>query len=114
MSRLDTYFGDAGKFNHGVWAQVNASYGADVVTLEQVAASRVARIATCAAENPEYNLTATGAAAGWGEAALFLVVMGNKTTGDASREFVEIFFREIPTFQRPPHRSWRKKKEKKT
>lgn len=96
LSRLDTYFGDAAVFNDDVWAQVNASYGADVVTKEQVGASRLARIATCEAENPEYNLTTSGSAAGWGEAALFLIVMGNKTTGNASREYVEIFFREFP------------------
>lgn len=64
--------------------------------IEQVAASRVAREAACAAENPEYNLTTAGSAAGWGEAALFLVVMGNKTTGDAPREFVEVLFRRSP------------------
>lgn len=98
LSRLDTYFGDADSFNDPVWAQVNASYGLDVVTLEQVAASRVARMATCEAENPEYNLTTAGAAAGWGEATLFLIVMGNKTTGNASREFVEIFFRKFASF----------------
>lgn len=96
LSRLDAYFGDANDFNDGVWAEVNATYGADVVTADQVAASRVARVAACAAENPAYNLTAAGAAAGWGEAALFLVVMGNKTTGNAPREFVEVFFREFP------------------
>ncbi|KAJ4416148.1 hypothetical protein N0V82_006908 [Gnomoniopsis sp. IMI 355080] len=95
LSRLDTYFGNANDFNDGVWAQVNASYGIDTVTVDQVAASRVAREAVCAAENPEYNLTSAGSAAGWGEAALFLVVMGNKTTGNASREYVEIFFREF-------------------
>lgn len=94
LSRLDAYFGDANSFSDAVWAEVNATYGADVVTVDQVAASRVARIATCAAENPAYNLTAAGASAGWGEAALFLVVMGDKTTGNASREYVEIFFRE--------------------
>lgn len=98
LSRLDTYFGNANDFNDAVWAQVNASYGADIVTVDQVAASRLAREATCADENPEYNLTTAGSSAGWGEAALFLVVMGNKTTGNASREYVEIFFRECPSF----------------
>lgn len=103
LSRLDSYFGDANDFNDGVWAQVNASYGADVVTLDQVAASRVARIAVCEAENPEYNLTAAGSQAGWGEAALFLAVMGNKTTGIASREFVEVFFRELSALSSMQH-----------
>lgn len=93
LSRLDTYFGDADVFNDAVWAEVNSTFGLDVVTVEQTAKSRAARIAKCAEENPEYNLTASGAAAGWGEAALFLAVMGDKITGNASREFVEVFFK---------------------
>lgn len=97
----DTYFGNANDFNDAVWAQVNASYGLYVVTAEQVAASRLARVAVCAAENPEFNLTTAGSASGWTEAALFLLVMGNKTTGDAPREFVEVLFRKSPQASEP-------------
>lgn len=43
---------------------MKASYGIQTVTVDQVAASRVAREATYADENPVYNLTLAGSAAG--------------------------------------------------
>jgi hypothetical protein len=95
LSRLDTAQGDAQPFNAAVWAQTSSHFGKDIVTVEQSARARLARIETLKKTNPKFELLDGGVRAGTGEAGLFLVVMGNKVTGDAPRGFVETFFRKF-------------------
>lgn len=97
LSRKDAYSGDALNFDEEVWAGTSAVWRdtkATTVSIEAAAKGRLARIAKAKAENPEYNLTSGGEAAGLGETALFVAVMGDKVEGNARVDWVDIFFRE--------------------
>lgn len=97
LSRKDAYFGDALNFDPEVWAGTSAVWrdtNATTISIEAAAKGRLARIAKDKVENPEYNLTSAGEAAGLGETALFVAVFGDKVDGNARVDWVDIFFRE--------------------
>lgn len=97
LSRKDAYFGDALNFDPEVWAGTSAVWrdsNATTISIEAAAKGRLARIAKDKVENPEYNLTSAGEAAGLGETALFVAVFGDKVEGNARVDWVDIFFRE--------------------
>ncbi|KAG8165273.1 hypothetical protein KVR01_005548 [Diaporthe batatas] len=97
LSRKDAFLGDALNFDEEVWAGTSAVWrntNATTVSIEAAAKGRLARMAIDKVENPAYNLTAAGEAAGLGETGLFLVVMGDKVEGNARVDWVDIFFRE--------------------
>lgn len=97
LSRKDAYFGNALDFDPEVWAGTSAVWrdtNATTVSIEAAAKGRLARLAKDKLENPEFNLTSAGEAAGLGETALFVAVMGDKIEGNARVDWVDIFFRE--------------------
>lgn len=97
LSRKDAYFGDALNFDPEVWAGTSAVWrdtNATTISIEAAAKGRLARIAKDKVENPKYNLTSAGEAAGLGETALFVAVFGDKVEGNARVDWVDIFFRE--------------------
>lgn len=111
LSRKDAYFGNALDFDPEVWAVTSAVWRntkAKTVSIEAAAKGRLAAIARSTIENPEYNLTTTGEAAGLGETALFVAIMGDKVEGNARVDWVDIFFRES---RLPFAEGWTRSKE---
>jgi hypothetical protein len=97
LSRRDAYVGDALNFDPEVWAGTSAVWrdaNATTISIEAAARGRLARVAIDKAENAQFNLTPAGEAAGLGETALFVAVMGDKVEGNARVDWVDIFFRE--------------------
>jgi hypothetical protein len=92
LSRNDFYFGDNIHFNGPIWDAVKAHFTEDVITIENAANTWTDRFNTAKAANPEFNLTDTGHQNAIFETSLYLLVFGDRVEGNASTEFVDIFF----------------------
>ncbi|KAL5340168.1 Chloroperoxidase [Aspergillus crustosus] len=99
LSRSDAYFADPNPFNETVWAETASYFTTQMITVDQVAKARMARLATSKQTNPEHELSALADGFSWGECASFFEIMADGTTGTVDRDFIEYWFRNerMPT-----------------
>ncbi|KAL4861205.1 hypothetical protein BDV12DRAFT_208265 [Aspergillus spectabilis] len=107
LSRSDAYFADPNPFNETVWAETASYFTTPMITVDQVAKARMARLATSKQTNPEHELSALADGFSWGECASFFEIMADGTTGTVNKTFIEYWFRNerMPTeigWQRRP------------
>jgi hypothetical protein len=60
-----------------------------LITIQQVADARMARLATSQATNPEHSLSRLADGFSWGEMASFFEIMADGTTGTVEKKFIE-------------------------
>lgn len=65
-----------------------------MITVEQVATARMARLETSKITNPEHELSLLADGFSWGECASFFEIMADGTTGTVDKTFIEYWFRE--------------------
>lgn len=65
-----------------------------MITVEQVAKARMARLATSERTNPEHSLSLLADGFSWGECASFFEIMADGTTGTVNKTFIEYWFRK--------------------
>lgn len=65
-----------------------------MITVEQVAKARMARLATSEQTNPEHSLSLLADGFSWGECASFFEIMADGTTGTVNKTFIEYWFRK--------------------
>ena len=94
LSRSDEYFADPNPFNETVWAETASFFTTDMITVDQLAAARMARLETSKAINPEHELSALADGFSWGECASFFEIMADGTTGTVQKDFIEYWFRK--------------------
>ncbi|KAI0593322.1 Chloroperoxidase [Biscogniauxia sp. FL1348] len=80
FSRPDFYFGDVLLFNETIFNETRAYWTGDMVNVQMAANSRLARIRTSRETNPTYSLSELGEVFSAGEAAAYLIVLGDNTT----------------------------------
>ncbi|KAL4880358.1 hypothetical protein BJY04DRAFT_219353 [Aspergillus karnatakaensis] len=99
LSRSDAYFADPNPFNETVWAETASYFTTPMITVEQVAKARMARLATSKQTNPEHSLSLLADGFSWGECASFFEIMADGTTGTVNKTFIEYWFRNerMPT-----------------
>ncbi|KAL3470346.1 Cloroperoxidase [Aspergillus californicus] len=99
LSRSDAYFADPNPFNETVWAETTSYFTTPMITVDQVAKARMARLATSKATNPEHSLSGLADGFSWGECATFFEIMADGTTGTVAKKFIEYWFRNerMPT-----------------
>ncbi|KAL2803087.1 Chloroperoxidase [Aspergillus granulosus] len=99
LSRSDAYFGDPNPFNETVWAETASYFTTPMITVQQVADARMARLETSKRTNPEHSLSALADGFSWGECASFFEIMADGTTGTVDKRFIEYWFRNerMPT-----------------
>ncbi|KAK0701554.1 Chloroperoxidase [Apiosordaria backusii] len=98
LSRVDAYFGHADIFNQEAFDETT-SYWGDIVNVESGAAAVVARMKTCKATNPKYELSPLGEAFILGETAAFISILGDAQTITVEKPRVEYLFQNerLPT-----------------
>lgn len=93
LSRQDKFFGEWTDFNQTIFNEVLAFYeGMDIATIPVTAAAKYARVQDTQKNNPQALYGPREFLLSYGEAALYLSVLGNPTTGDAPVDYVKIFF----------------------
>ncbi|PNS19882.1 hypothetical protein CAC42_7849 [Sphaceloma murrayae] len=99
LSRSDRFFANPLPFNGTVWAETFSYFKTDLITVEQLAQARMARLATSIRTNPQHELTALGDGFSWGECASFFEIMADGTTGTVDKKFIDYWFRNerLPT-----------------
>ena len=63
-----------------------------MITLQQAADARLARMYTTNATNPTFNISDVGTLFSFGETAAYMIVFADETGETASREWVNYFF----------------------
>ncbi|KAK6212589.1 hypothetical protein LQW54_005174 [Pestalotiopsis sp. IQ-011] len=99
LSRADYYWTeDAHSFNQTVFDETK-SYWKDVIDIPQAAAARIARIKTSQATNPNFTLSDLGSDFSVGEAAAYIIVLGDRVSGTVEKTVVEYLFENerLPT-----------------
>jgi hypothetical protein len=91
-SRADAYFGDASKFNPAVFDETRSYWKTPFITLQQAAESRLARVKTSNATNPDFELSELGENFSVGEVAGYILFLGDKNKGTVPRAWVEYLF----------------------
>ena len=76
------------------------SYWKDVIDISQAAAARIGRIKTSQATNPNFTLSDLGSAFSVGEAAAYIIVLGDRVSGTVDKTVVEYLFGKSSS--RPP------------
>lgn len=66
----------------------------DTVNIPTAAKARLARMNTANITNPGFSLNAGGMGGTFTESAFYLSVFGDPVKGEASREWVNVFFRK--------------------
>ncbi|KAJ3390758.1 hypothetical protein CcCBS67573_g05799 [Chytriomyces confervae] len=103
LTRQDSFFGNNWSVDQSLLAQFkNSSSDGKVVTLDDMAAYRVARTAHSKENNPEADLSAGPQKFCWGEASLSMMIFGN--SNEISIDYIESFFGQerIPDgYQKP-------------
>ncbi|KAL4895297.1 Peroxidase, family 2-domain-containing protein [Aspergillus ambiguus] len=99
LSRSDAYFADPNPFNETVWAETASYFTTPMITVDQVAKARMARLATSEKTNPKHSLSLLADGFSWGECASFFEIMADGTTGTVNKTFIEYWFRNerMPT-----------------
>ncbi|KAK7953489.1 Cloroperoxidase [Apiospora saccharicola] len=106
FSRQDAYFGPPDKFNRTIFAETQSYWHGPVINTTMAAAARQARIRTSNATNPQYSLSDLGSGFSLGEAAAYLIILGERGNYTARRNVVQYLFEneKLPTklgWQRP-------------
>lgn len=94
-SRQDAYFGSPVKFNATIFAETQSYWHGPVINTTMAAKARVARIRTSNATNPEFGLSQTGVTFSLGEAAAYLMFLGERVNLTAPKNVVEYLFGEF-------------------
>jgi hypothetical protein len=93
FTRADYYFfNDSHSFDGEAYKETKSYWTAPIVDLEMAAKARYARIQTSKATNPEYSLSEKGSNFGIGEAAAYVIILGDKVTGTVKQSLIEYFF----------------------
>lgn len=95
-SRSDEYFADPNPFNETVWAETASYFTTPMITVDQLAKARMARLATSKKTNPEYELSLLADGFSWGECASFFEIMADGTTDTVDKRFIDYWFRKSP------------------
>jgi hypothetical protein len=66
-----------------------------MITVQQVADARMARLATSKRTNPEHSLSSLADGFSWGECASFFEIMADGKTGTVDKRFIEYWFRKF-------------------
>lgn len=93
-SRSDEYFADPNPFNEIVWAETASYFTTPMITVDQLAKARMARLATSKKTNPEHELSLLADGFSWGECASFFEIMADGTTGTVDKRFIDYWFRK--------------------
>nr|7ZNM_A Chain A, Artificial Unspecific Peroxygenase [Marasmius rotula]7ZNM_B Chain B, Artificial Unspecific Peroxygenase [Marasmius rotula]7ZNV_A Chain A, artificial unspecific peroxygenase [Marasmius rotula]7ZNW_A Chain A, artificial unspecific peoxygenase [Marasmius rotula]7ZNW_C Chain C, artificial unspecific peoxygenase [Marasmius rotula] len=95
LSREDFALGDNLHFNEAIFNTLaNSNPGSDVYNITSAGQVLKDRLADSLARNPNVTNTGKEFTIRTLESAFYLSVMGNATTGEAPKNFVQIFFRE--------------------
>ncbi|KAI5920365.1 Chloroperoxidase [Camillea tinctor] len=93
FSRPDFYFGNVLLFNETIFNETRAYWTGDMVDVQMAANSRLARMRTSRETNPTFTLSELGEAFSAGEAAAYLIVLGDDATAAvAPKARVEYLF----------------------
>ncbi|KAI1633809.1 Chloroperoxidase [Biscogniauxia mediterranea] len=93
FSRPDFYFGNVYLFNETIFNETRAYWTGDMVDVQMAANSRLARMRTSRETNPTFSLSELGSVFSAGEAAAYLLVLGDNTTAAvAPKARVEYLF----------------------
>ncbi|KAK8031272.1 Cloroperoxidase [Apiospora arundinis] len=106
FSRQDAHFGPPDKFNATIFAETQSYWHGPVINTTMAAQARQARIRTSNATNPEYKLSPLGIGFSLGEAAAYIIILGERQNYTADKCVVEYLFEneKLPTklgWQRP-------------
>jgi hypothetical protein len=96
LSRPDTHFGDALKFNQTIFDGTKSFFTSDIVNVEMAAKARIARVKDSKANNPEYSMSELGMTFGFGESVAYIIALGDPQTGTVERDRVEFLFGMVP------------------
>ncbi|KAK8058855.1 hypothetical protein PG994_009303 [Apiospora phragmitis] len=92
FSRQDAHFGPPDKFNTTIFAETQSYWHGPVINVTMAAEARQARIRTSNATNPEYSLSELGSGFSMGEAAAYLIILGERANYTARKTVVEYLF----------------------
>ncbi|KAH8651114.1 Chloroperoxidase [Xylariales sp. PMI_506] len=93
LSRQDYYFGDDLTFNATVWANTTAFFkSGDVITLEEAALARAARIEQAEAINPTFYFPDALDQNSLIETSLYIAIYGDIDSGNATTSYVAALF----------------------
>ncbi|KAK8065500.1 Cloroperoxidase [Apiospora hydei] len=106
FSRQDAHFGPQDVFDPKIFAETQSYWHGPVINVTMAAQARQARIRTSNATNPEYSLSPLGRGFSLGEAAAYLIILGDRDNHTARKNVVEYLFENerLPTklgWQRP-------------
>ncbi|KAK7998869.1 Cloroperoxidase [Apiospora marii] len=96
FSRQDAYFGPQDIFNRTIFAETQSYWHGPIINVTMAAAARQARIRTSNATNPQFSLSDLGSGFSLGEAAAYLIILGDRGSHTARRNVVEYLFGESP------------------
>lgn len=88
---MDAHFGNNWVFDQKTFDQTT-SYYSDTLTVQQAADARLARVLQSNATNPDFSLSPTGVAFGFGESAAFFLVFGDIAGGTANKSWITYLF----------------------
>ncbi|RYP51541.1 hypothetical protein DL768_003136 [Monosporascus sp. mg162] len=92
LSRADAYFDNPSVFNQTVFDETRSYWKGLVVDLDEAVISRLARLETSQATNPNYTLSELGRQFGLGEVAAYLTIFGDSSAAAAPKKHLEYFF----------------------
>jgi hypothetical protein len=95
LSRDDlAHNGNDLNFDADIWAQVVAHFANDTISIETAARARADRIANAQSTNPDYSQP-NGDTASLAETSFYLMLLGDRVSGNPPTAWVKIFFGEF-------------------
>ncbi|KAK3995001.1 putative aromatic peroxygenase [Cladorrhinum sp. PSN332] len=94
LSRQDARLGNNHAFSPEIWATVAAHFTEDKIPIETAALARKDRLESARESNPEIELTPDAVRFSFVETALYQIVFGEGTSGNARTEWVKTLFQE--------------------
>lgn len=94
LSRVDAYFGDASLFSPAIFSQTTKYWNKEILTVEMLANSKLARMIESRAFNPTYTFTSVNEEFSLGEVAAPILVFGDTEAMTVERKVVASFFGE--------------------
>lgn len=95
FSRADYYWThDSHSFNQTVFDETRSYWKGPTIDVVEAAASRIARVHTSQATNPDYAMSDLGGSFSVGETAAYIIVLGDYVSGTVQKSFVEYLFGE--------------------
>ncbi|EME40839.1 hypothetical protein DOTSEDRAFT_74410 [Dothistroma septosporum NZE10] len=105
LSRIDTFFGNNRPFNQTIFNQVLAFYdGMENATIPVTSYAKYARVQDSQKRNPTFTYGPREFLLSYGEAALYLSVLGDPTSGIAPVKYIQTFFEQE---RLPYNEGWR-------